>query len=356
MVWSSETHPEGRKVTLTELRRAFHARTLSCDPVLSLAYFFRDVALFLACNIALWHVDRWFLLIPLWLVNGLVGLGLYQIGHEAAHGSLFWSKRVSWWVGQIAFLPSLHPYGQWSYGHNTLHHNRTVMLGGDPAWHPRSPERYRRMTLFEKGLHRLYWSPFGAGPYYLIKMWFQGLIWNVFDDPAAKRDRLIVLAFALLSTAVLFYFAGRTPDRFDFATAAWVVFKLEVIPFFLLNYLIGITVYLHHIHETIPWERGERDSNDVRLHGTTNYIVPGFINFFIHNIFIHVPHHVLPWIPFYRLEAALDELKAAVPEGVFESSHPVREYLRQTRVCKLFDPELGEWVGYRDLEKAKGNW
>ena len=333
------------------LQSVFSKETLSVNARLSFGYFFRDIFLYVFLFVLIWSTDRIYFLIPLWILLGMVSLGLYQIGHDTAHGSLFPGKRMSWWIGQIAFLPSLHPYGPWVYGHNEIHHSFTVRLKGDLAWHPRSPARYAGMTAFERIMHRIYWSFAGGGIYYLIKMWLQGLI--LFTPPRknAKRDTVIVISFALIAMSFLLYFGGRVYYGYSLAKGSWFVVKLYLIPFIIINYFIGITVYIQHINPEIPWLREEQwTPYHGQLKGTTNYKLPGFVNFFIHNIFIHAPHHIQPAIPFYNLPEALDELRKEYGEDLYENRSFLKDLIRSFSACKLYDADRKKWVGYADVQ------
>ena len=74
----------------------------------------------------------------------LVVSGLFVVGHDAAHGALFKSKRMNSTVAHLAFLPSLHVYEGWILGHNRVHHPYTVRQGYDFVWHPDHARAVRR--------------------------------------------------------------------------------------------------------------------------------------------------------------------------------------------------------------------
>ena len=84
-------------------------------------------------------VDSSLLLVPLWVLTALSISALFIIGHDAAHGALFSSKRMNYVIGQAAMLPSLHVYEAWVFGHNRIHHGHTVREVMDYVWHPATP-------------------------------------------------------------------------------------------------------------------------------------------------------------------------------------------------------------------------
>jgi len=336
-----------RKLTLHSVRETISGKTLENPAWKGLIYFFRDLLVFGCILTAIASTDRIYFLIPLWILAGFSISSLFIIGHDAAHGALFKSKRLAWWIGQTALLPSLHAYEQWSYGHNRIHHGHTIKLEGDFVWRPLSPAQYADLSFGKKILHRLYWSFLGAGPYYLIDIWLKGMVLFTAPSRGARRDKVLMLFFALASSAALVYAGGQSKAGFDTLSGIWFWSKMALFPFLAFNYFIGFSVYVHHIGETISWKKqSDWTPFHGQMNGTINYHVPAPVNFFMHNIFIHMPHHVNMRIPFYNLPRALSEIKAEYGEYVIERKSMFRDYLTATGKCKLFDPETGKWLKY----------
>ncbi|MCR9142511.1 MAG: fatty acid desaturase [bacterium] len=358
-----------RKFTWKSIKDAISPAAYENPPIRGLLYFFRDMTLFVACVAALVLADAWYFVVPLWILSGLLISALFTIGHDAAHGALFASKRLSYWVGFLATIPSLHAYSQWAYGHNRVHHGHTIKLDADFVWHPVSPREYEQKSWIGKLAHRLYWSPFGAGPYYLIEIWFKGMILYTAPNAEARRDqRIMYLIFAAISTALFVgggyaasissganSFAGMAAAdvaSFDWSAGLWMWTKVFLVPFIIWNYIMGFTVYVHHINEEIPWKsRGDWSPAYGQLFGTVNYHIPRVLNFFLHDIFIHMPHHVQVRIPFYHLKRALADIKAVYGEYVIERDTVFADYLLSTKQCKLFDRESGRWYTYREARE-----
>ncbi|EPG76203.1 stearoyl-CoA 9-desaturase [Leptospira fainei serovar Hurstbridge str. BUT 6] len=337
------------KETLGSVREIISQKSFDNPTYKGILYFIRDLAVFAFTIFLLWNVESWYILPFLWILVGLSISSLFIIGHDAAHGALFKSERLSYWIGQIAMLPSLHAYTQWAYGHNRIHHGHTIKLKGDVVWHPITPKQYRSFGLLRKGFHRIAWSVFGGGIYYLVEIWLKGMV--IFTAPLkeALRDKIIMLTFAFGSAAAVFYFGGKTANGFDNSLGAWFLLKVWILPFLSWNYFIGITVYVHHIHAEIPW-KGSKDWSPFygQMMGTVNYHIPGFLNFFLHNIFIHSPHHVHMKIPFYRLGHALQEMKVHYSSFIQERKSIFKDYFRSTSRCKLMDEKTGCWMTYSE--------
>ncbi|HXZ85781.1 MAG TPA: fatty acid desaturase [Myxococcota bacterium] len=313
-----------------------------------LLYFARDLGLYALAVAALVRVDHPLLLVPLWLLAGLSISALFIVGHDAAHGSLFKSKRLAYAIGQLAMLPSLHVYEAWLFGHNRIHHGHTVREGMDYVWHPLTPEEYRALSRPRRLAHRLKWSCLGAGLYYGWDIWWRSMMRFTPPEkiaPEVRRDRRIVVAYAAGASAALLALGFGVYG--SALGALWIWTKVFALPFAVWNYSIGITVYVHHISPDIAWH-GRRDWTRFKgqMEGTTILHIPVWLNVFYHNIFLHVPHHVDMRIPFYKLSEAADAIRAHFGDVVREKRFRFADYLRTTRDCKLYDFAAGRWLCY----------
>ncbi len=314
-----------------------------------LIIFERDVAIYFAALALLAATDSIAVSLLGWLLAGNAISALFVIGHDAAHGALFRSRRLNYIVGQIAMLPSLHAFSVWAYGHNRVHHAFACCQGLDFVWHPVSPQEYKSLSALGKFRHKLEWSAIGSGFYYARVIWFDRIIQS--PAPARgkaefRRDRIAVAAYLtifLLAAATLGWAQQPT-----LASSAWSVFELFVVPWAIWNTIIGWTVYIHHIHPEIAWMT-RRNWTKLKGHveGTTNYTMPWWINLMWHNIFDHTAHHLDPRIPFYNLPSATKALRQEHGALVALRKYRVRDYVAITKRCKLFDFDNGMWVDYQ---------
>ncbi len=317
-----------------------------------LAYFARDLVFYGVAVIGLLAFDNPLLVVPLWVLAGLSIAALFIVGHDAAHDALFKSKRLNSIVGHLAMLPSFHVYEGWLLGHNRIHHGYTVRQGFDFVWHPYTAEQYRDMSRVRRLRHRIEWSWFGAGAYYTREVWWNKMISG--KPPARwakaiRRDRFIVLAFVAIAAVVLSLFGYA--DGGGVLGAVWTVLKVLVIPFLAFQFIIGSVVHVHHIQPGIRWW-ARRDWNKFKgqMEGTTILRAPKGLNLFFHWIMVHVPHHVDMRIPMYRLELAAEHIKAAYPDVVHDEPLRFRDFIANTRQCKLYDFERGHWMTYAEAE------
>lgn len=313
-----------------------------------LLYFTRDVSVYLVAMVGLWYADTWLLILPLWILAALGISALFVVGHDAAHGALFLSKRLSYLVGQAALLPSLHAYEVWAYGHNRLHHGHTGCEGIDFVWHPLTRLQFDALPWWAKLRHRLEWTPWGAGLYYAREVWWNRTMRGEVSrrlEAACRRDRWIVAAFAGLFSVGLLYEGFAQAGTVSGATWMWC--KVFFVPWLLWNQTIGAVVYLHHIAPDVAWHsRAAWSQRRGQIDGTRSYIIPTWLNWFWHNIFLHVPHHVDVRIPFYHLPRALAAIEARFGAELGADRLRLADYFRHARQCKLYDFDAVRWTDY----------
>jgi acyl-lipid omega-6 desaturase (Delta-12 desaturase) len=315
-----------------------------------LAYFARDAVIYGLVVAGLIMFDNPLAVVALWVLSALVISGLFVIGHDAAHGSLFASKKLNRFIGTVAMLPGWHVYEGWVLGHNRIHHAYTVRQGFDFVWHPYTPEQYAEMSTLGKLRHRFEWSWIGAGAYYLREVWWHKMI--IGAPPArwakaVRRDRIIVWSFVAVASVLLGALGWAMYG--SVAGVAWMIVKVLVVPFLAFTYVIASFVHVHHVQPGIRWwKRREWTKFKGQMEGTTVLRARFGLNFFFHWIMVHVPHHVDMRIPMYNLELATDAIEKAFPGTVHDEPLRFRDFITNTRKCQLYDFDEGHWLTYRE--------
>jgi omega-6 fatty acid desaturase (delta-12 desaturase) len=319
-----------------------------------LAYFGRDVLVYVALVAGLFVFDHPVAVVGLWVLSSLVISALFIVGHDSAHEALFKSRRMNSVIGHLAMLPSFHVYEGWALGHNRIHHKYTVRQGMDFVWHPYTADQWNEMSAPQKLRHKLEWSWLGAGAYYTREIWWHKMM--VGKPPARwvkpiRRDRIIVNTWIGVTCAAL---AAAGWFRYGSVLGAlWMPVKVSIVPFLAFNYVIGSVVHVHHIQPSIRWwSKREWTKFKGQMEGTTILRVTPGLNFFFHWIMVHIPHHVDVRIPMYNLEEAAEAIKAEFPDVVHDEKLRFRDFIRNTRVCKLYDFEEGRWLSYREAEQT----
>ena len=241
-----------------------------------MAYFWRDTAMYVALLALLVFVTNVAEVLALEVAMGLVVSGLFVVGHDAAHGALFSSKRRNSTVAHLAMLPSFHVYEGWVLGHNRVHHPYTVRQGYDFVWHPTTPEQFAEFGWWRKLVHRFEWSWAGAGAYYAHQVWWKKMMTG--PNPARwvkaiRRDRWIVTAF-IAGMLALFTLIGLAQGD-SVAGVVWLDVRTVLLPFVAFSYLIGTVVHTHHIAPDIRWwKKAEWNKFKAQMEGTTVLRVP----------------------------------------------------------------------------------
>ena len=315
-----------------------------------MAYFGRDLAVYGLCVAALIRWSSPLIVVPVWVVATLAESALFVVGHDAAHQALFSRRWLNDLVGRVAMLPSWHLYSAWVFGHNRVHHGFTARQGYDFVWHPYTPSEYAAMSKPARVRHRVEWSFAGAGAYYLREVWWHKMIrWRPNDRWAGPvhRDRALVGCALGVATAGL---ASWSLDGgASIAATVWLVVRVLVVPFLGFTFTIGSIVHVHHIDPEIKWlRRDEWTKFAAQMEGTTVLRAGRGLNFFLHWIMVHVPHHVDMRIPMYNLEKATDAIKNAFPGTITDRPLRFRDFIANTRRCKLYDFDAGRWLTYAD--------
>jgi len=315
-----------------------------------LSYFGRDLVMYLGLVTALIFVSNVFAALALAAAASVLVSSLFIVGHDAAHGALFKSKRLNSIVGHLSFLPSWHVYEGWILGHNRVHHAFTVRQGADFVWHPVTAAEYQAMPRRGRLLHRMEWSWAGAGLYYVHRVWWTKMAVGKAPARFAKpirRDRFVVLGFVVAVVTGLGWLGAVQTGTIG--GTVWLIARVLVLPFLGFSYMIGSFVYVHHVHPSIRWwKRAEWTKFKAQMEGTTVLRAPKGFNFFLHWIMVHVPHHVDMRIPMYNLEAAAAAIEAAFPGTVRDGPLRFRDFVASSRQCKLYDFDAGHWMTYAE--------
>lgn len=272
---------------------------------------------------------------------------LFVIAHDAAHGAYAEDARVCKIIAYVAFLPSLHSLSLWGIAHNRLHH-REPNVQGLNSWSPISKQEYDRLPLARKLIYRLFRTPLGLGPYYAWERWWK----HKFFPRAAVvgehqfrywADFALVFGYLLLWLLLL---VGAS-IRGGAGSIPSVLFWGFILPYAMYSYLTGLTVYLHHTNERIPWFRSIEDFERRDQTVLTAHVqFPLWYEILSHNIMDHPVHHVNPKIPLYRLRAAQLRLNEALADSAIVEPFGIAGLLRTMRCCKLYDFELCRWTDY----------
>jgi acyl-lipid omega-6 desaturase (Delta-12 desaturase) len=293
---------------------------------------------------------------------------LFEVGHDACHGSYTPNAAVNRWIGRLAFLPSLHVYSLWRLAHNHLHHGYSNLRGKDFVWVPLTKAEYDALTWWQRGLQRFYrhHSGLGIGAYYVIELWYPRLIVPRREHlraslPGLGIDMFLMGAFVGLVAAatVATAWATAAPGEAVLPAALARFAGALIVPFLYTAAMIGFVVYFNHTHPDIPWYRDAATWNFARaqMEETTclRFRLGGYV-FGIEGIMSHTVHHIDPRVPLYHLRQARDCISRILGPLLIDYRFSLRECMAIMRACKLYDYHDQCWMtfgGWRTSEPKR---
>lgn len=319
------------------------------DSVMPVLRLLLDPAFLGACIAGACYFTSWWAKALMVVPASIAIARLFVIGHDACHGSYTrhdWLNKV---VGRIAFLPSLTPFSLWDVGHNVAHHGFTNLKGRDQVWVPMSAEEWQNASKGRRMLERIYRSGFGQGLYYLIEMWWKKLILPTKKHVGVRRaifwwDNALVLGVGAVWVGALVLWAVKGGH-----SVTWTLLAGFVLPFLAFNGIMGFVIYVQHTHPDVAWfdKRDEWQKRLGFITTTINVVVPKRMGQILHDILEHGAHHVNTGVPLYRLRAAQEALKTAVPQLARTYVLSWKRYWATVRTCKLYDYANHQWLDFK---------
>jgi omega-6 fatty acid desaturase (delta-12 desaturase) len=334
-----------KTIKLTTVRKAISDTCYRRSWLQTFGWLVFDLALYAALMAGVFASETWWAKLLFGVGAGCAVAFMFVWAHDAAHGALFKSEWTAELLGTTLMLPSLNMYRLWCHGHNRVHHGFTSYTPVDWIWRPLTPTAYAALPWYRRMVYRLERTPWGCALHYLLKVWWPGMVMYRPEKESRERlgyylNKLITFGFALGLAAVCYRFGGGV-----IGVVAGVL-----LPFVVFNYFIALFVYLHHTHPDVPFfdHRPEWSNTIGQVYCTVVWRCSKLSELLVHNIMIHVPHHVEPRIPFYRLKAAYADLQREYGQYLHEYRFRWRTVWRIFRRCKLYDFENKIWYSFRE--------
>ncbi|MEM9558034.1 MAG: fatty acid desaturase [Acidobacteriota bacterium] len=291
-----------------------------------------------------WAAMLWALDVSYWLTLALALptagflIRLFIFQHDCGHGAFFKNRRLNDAVGFTIGVLMLTPYHYWRRTH-AIHHGTSGDLDrrsfGDID--TLTVDEYLALSPIGRLGYRLYRSPLVLlviGPIYQFFVKHRLPL----DIPLSWRREWASVLWTDLALAGLF-------------VLGWWQLGLERmllvhVPILLVAQAVGVWLfYVQHQFEDTYWrEHHAWDFHRAGLEGSSFYDLPTILHWFTGNIGFHHIHHLSSRIPNYRLRACFREL----PVLHKVTRLTLRSSLRTMRL-KLWDPERGKLIGFRDL-------
>jgi acyl-lipid omega-6 desaturase (Delta-12 desaturase) len=283
-------------------------------------------------------------------VNGLaIGL-LFVIGHDCVHKAYAPTKRMNQLLARLSFIPCAHSSSQWEVVHNRNHHGKTNLKTVDYVWAPMNKEEYDAASPLRRFMERVYRSAWGPMFYYYSEFWMRRLLVPGTKEMRAEWHRhlldsiFIILALALTIAGILVAGKAMNPDR----SLVMIFLVGWVVPYSIWNYLVGLSIYLHHTHPEVHWfdDPEEWSFYNGAIIGTTHVDLPFKWARLFSDVMEHTAHHALPSIPIYNLSNAQKLLLKRYGDKVVRYKFTIAEYNRILAACKLYDNERHCWTDF----------
>lgn len=330
-----------RPIRLQELRAAIRPERYQQSITRALLAYFFDALLYLGAIAGALLAPHGWLKLVFGLLAGAAVAFMFVWAHDAAHGALFRSQRLSRWLGTIFMLPSFNMYRLWAFGHNRVHHGFTSLSSVDWIWRPWTPAEYRKSSWPRRLLYRLERTPYACALHYILRVWWPGMLRFRGDGKnraAFRNDKIITLVFFLGFSAIVWWIGG-----------IWSWISAVLLPFIVFNYFIALFVFLQHTHPDLPFFAEKEDWAPAlgQLYCSTIVRCSRISEMLIHNILIHTPHHVDARIPFYHLKGAYADLREQYGQYIHEMRFSFRAVWRIFAQCQLYDYEQHCWLRFR---------
>ena len=297
--------------------------------------------------LTLWVLAWWAMSVSYWLTltlslcNAAFILRLFAIQHDCGHGAFFNNRTASDWLGRVLGVLTLTPYDVWRRTHS-IHHSASGNLGrrGIGDVHTLTVAEYSALGPLMRFHYRVYRHPlvlFGLGPGYIF--FLQNRIpLGLMNKARYWFSAMCTNAVILIALGLILYFGGLMPILLIF------------LPSTLLAATAGVWLfYVQHQFETTHWAAEEDWTlHEAALHGSSHYVLPGWLQWLSANIGIHHVHHVHSRIPFYRLPEVLrDHVELAISNRM-----TIGESLRNARL-HLWDEKNKRLLSFAQFRALK---
>ncbi|KAI8060554.1 delta-12 fatty acid desaturase [Gongronella butleri] len=350
--------------TIKEIRDAIPAHCFRRDTFRSFTYVIHDLALIAALAYGATFIDqvsspvaRVLLWPAYWIAQGIVGTGLWVIGHECGHQAFSPSKTINNSVGMVLHSALLVPYHSWKLSHSR-HHKSTGHMTNDQVFVPK--------TRSEVGLPAREKDVEGDGPHAdlhdapivsLVQLVFMFLFgwpmylfvntsgqkypgWASHFNPYCaifEKNNVGEVYQSMLGLLTMFGVLTYCGQLFGSMT----MIKFYVIPYLFVNFWLVLITYLQHTDPALPHYRESVWNFQRGAALTIDRSYGKILNYFHHHIAdTHVAHHFFSTMPHYHAEEATAHIKKALGKHYKYDATPVPQALwRAWKYCRFVEDD-----------------
>jgi omega-6 fatty acid desaturase (delta-12 desaturase) len=315
---------------------------------LALTIFATDILVYITAIAGVIFLENIYARIACSLLAGLIISLLFVVAHDAAHDSFTNSRLLNRIIARICYIPFLNNYSLWLIAHNRMHHQHTN-LKGENSWSPLSKQEYDALPAWRQKLERFYRSPAGICFNYMVERWWKNKFFP-FKRIVGEYKAVYWMDFLFLIACLGIYLGVLVSagNSFVHTNAVELIVLGFVVPFVYASFIVGMSVYLQHTHESIPWFETEAEMQQLgKTEETTMHVrFPQWYNLISHNVMEHTAHHVDPRIPLYRLAEAQKTLISVLGIEMSAITFTVSGFLKTMSICKLYDYKNHCWLDF----------
>jgi len=351
-------------IPFSQIREAIPDHLFERNALMSLLYLAHD--LFLAAILVfsvtkitgfLASTPLWFISIPVvwvlyWILIGIVGTGLWTIGHECGHGAFSKHKLLNATVGLIVHSAVFFPYFSFKITHGHHHiYNGSLM---DASYVPRTRSQRRAANMefdgdIESPLFRLikmcllgfpfYWVINHTGPYGDQKPSHFNP-YSVIFKPSQFWD-VVISNIGILTIVFTMVWASY---KYSFLN----VFNYYIVPVLMVNAWMVVLTYLQHTSPYLPRYRDKVWNFQRGAAITIDRSYGKILNYFFHHLGdAHVIHHYFPKLPHYHAVEATKYIKKVLGKYYCYDDTPIGESLILSRTECWMIEDTGDIAFYK---------
>jgi len=339
----STVAPLPANVTLSQIQKTIPKEAFEKDDSLAVRSLVVTIVA-VSLGLILIHISPFWLLPFVWIYTGTAATGLFVIGHDCGHRSFFKSLFWNDVVGTLTFAPLLYPFHAWRIQHN-VHHNNTNKLHADTAWHPVMGKDYVAGPFSNKVAQRLVRGPayfIGTIGHWVLQH-FNLSLFKGDDLDKVKSSTSIITYFSLIFFPLVFGLFG-----------IWGIVKFWFVPWIVFHFWMSTFTLVHHTAPHIPFLEESKWRDSAALQYTVHCKYPAWIDFLCHDISVHVPHHISPAIPHYRLRLAFDSIRKNWGPYVQECEFGIPLLWHILSNCHVYDDETALYKTFSAFLKSVG--
>lgn len=311
---------ENNNITLNQLKKSIPHKLSKINEFKSWSTLLRDYVLLLLNSFAIYLLcQKSFYFIPLLLllsfIQGLIFSGFFVLGHECGHYSFSNSKKLNEIIGTIIFAPFFTNYYAWVAGHNH-HHKYSNVHKQETNWAEmlKTKEEYQKLSKLKKLEYK--WSYGGflglllGNIFAMTRFMFIPRTYPQINylSKSLKNKIIANTILVIFFTFILIYFLIENYSFYFFGFS-------YLVPYFIGSIFGSLFTYLHHINpQTIIFNQITFSPIRSQVVSTFDIRFPKIIEWIVHDINIHIIHHINPNIPWYNLKNATLHLQNNYPE------------------------------------------